>query len=95
MKIKKRVLFLKRFFLSFLVVLGTLSIAYLGFAFIAFAALLDNGGTGDIGDILEWMRNPYFTGIIIVSSILLGFLKKTRKRLKNRIADLAENFFSD
>ena len=92
MKTKKRVLFLKRFFLSLLVVLGTLSIAYLGFAFIAFAALLDNGGTGDI---LEWMRNPYFSGVLIISSVLLGFLKKTRKRLKNLIADLAENFFSD
>ena len=76
--------------MSLLVVLGTLSIAYLGFAFIAFAALLDNGGTGDI---LEWMRNPYFSGVLIISSVLLGFLKKTRKRLKNLIADLAENFF--
>lgn len=76
----KNVTLFKRIFLTLVVIVGTLSIGYLAIAFIAFAGMLDNGGTGDI---LEWMKNPYFSAVLFGTVIWMVFLKKTRKRLEN------------
>lgn len=76
---KKNFILAKKIFLTLVVILGTLSIAYLAIAAIAFAGMLDNGGTGDI---LELMKNPWFSAILFGSIFWMVFLKKTRKRLK-------------
>lgn len=75
---KKNILIATRIFLTLVVIVGILSIGYLAFALIGFAGMLDNGGTGDI---LEWMKNPWVSGILFGSVIWTAFLKKTRKRL--------------
>jgi len=79
---KKNIVLITRIFLTLVVIIAALSFGYLLVALIAFAGMLDNGGTGTV---LELMKNPVFSGIIFGSIIWSIFLKRTRRRMENLV----------
>ena len=78
----KNIVLIKKIFLTLIVVIAFLSIVYLLIALVAFAAMLQYGGTGTI---LELLKEPVFSGILFGSIIWSIFLKKTRKRLEKLV----------
>lgn len=69
---------MKRKIIIALFILGCLATAYLVLVIISVAAMLDSGTSGLI---LESMKNPYFSAVIILLALSLLFTEEKFKKI--------------